>query len=465
MSSMKQAPIAIFGTSSNAGKTTLVAGLCGGVAQSTPYIGQPAYKAMGARAGYTLLTGAQVPTVRSLVASLLVVAALVLGREAITMRLVAAGALVVLFFVPEALVGPSFQLSFAAVTAIVALHGSAWMHRHFSPRDEHVVMKMGRSLASLLLTGLVVEAALTPIAFYHFHRAGVYGALANIVAIPLTTLVIMPAEALALILDSVGAGAPAWWVAERALSLLLWIAHQVAAAPGAVATIPSSPAWMFLISIAGGLWLALWQGWWRLLGLVAVAVGMALSGTVLAPDIIVTGDGRHVATRQSDGSYSLLRSGAGEFVRDQLNEAAGADAEMVAVADTAGARCSPDFCRWSAGSGANRVTILAARSSYYTKWQPLVTACARADIVIADRKLPQGCTPRWLKADRALLTQTGGLLIRLDPREVEAVRASDSGKPWEDPPTIAPPRPRRVSDRRRPSPSGNAATGRKASPE
>jgi AGZA family xanthine/uracil permease-like MFS transporter len=36
---------------------TLVAGVCGGVAQSTPYIGQPAYKRMGARAGYTLLTG------------------------------------------------------------------------------------------------------------------------------------------------------------------------------------------------------------------------------------------------------------------------------------------------------------------------------------------------------------------------------------------------------------------------
>jgi len=36
---------------------TLAAGFCGGVAQTTPYIGQPAYKAMGARSGYTLLTG------------------------------------------------------------------------------------------------------------------------------------------------------------------------------------------------------------------------------------------------------------------------------------------------------------------------------------------------------------------------------------------------------------------------
>lgn len=37
--------------------STLVAGVCGGVAQTTPYIGQPAYKHMGARSGYTLLTG------------------------------------------------------------------------------------------------------------------------------------------------------------------------------------------------------------------------------------------------------------------------------------------------------------------------------------------------------------------------------------------------------------------------
>jgi len=36
---------------------TVLAGLCGGVVQNTPYIGHPAYKAMGARAGYTLATG------------------------------------------------------------------------------------------------------------------------------------------------------------------------------------------------------------------------------------------------------------------------------------------------------------------------------------------------------------------------------------------------------------------------
>ena len=86
--------------------------------------------------GYTLLTGSQVPTVRSCIAALLILAGMALGREAISIRLVAAGALVVLVFRPEALVGPSFQMSFAAVTAIVALHSTPWARRLLQRRDE-----------------------------------------------------------------------------------------------------------------------------------------------------------------------------------------------------------------------------------------------------------------------------------------------------------------------------------------
>ena len=98
----------------------------------------------GAVAGiaYTLLTGAQVPTLRSCIAALLVLGGIALGREAISLRLVAVGALVVLLFRPEALAGPSFQFSFAAVTAIIALHSSPWGRRVLTRRDE------GRSLAA-----------------------------------------------------------------------------------------------------------------------------------------------------------------------------------------------------------------------------------------------------------------------------------------------------------------------------
>jgi competence protein ComEC len=177
--------------------------------------------------GYTLLTGAEVPTVRSCIAALLVLGAMAMGREAITLRLVATGALIVLLFWPEALVGPSFQMSFTAVMALVAL-GELPAFRSFAmARDEPWWRRGGRAMAALLLTGMAVEVALMPIALFHFHQAGMLGAVANLIAIPLTTFVVMPFEALALAMDAAGAGAPAWWVVERALGLLLWVAHHV----------------------------------------------------------------------------------------------------------------------------------------------------------------------------------------------------------------------------------------------
>ncbi|PXA88678.1 competence protein ComEC, partial [Nostoc sp. 3335mG] len=238
--------------------------------------------------GYTWLSGADVPTVRSCIAALLVLAALSMGREAITLRMIATGAMLVLLVRPESLAGPSFQLSFAAVTAIVGLHEHPQVRRWFLARDEARWRHLLRALASLLLTGLVVEAALMPIGLYHFHKAGLYGALANIVAIPLTTFVTMPLEALALLLDTIGPGAPAWWGVERSLSLLLWIAHRVASAPGSSAALPAMPDGAFALMVVGGLWIALWRTRIRRLGMVPLAIGAVWAWLTPAPDLLVT---------------------------------------------------------------------------------------------------------------------------------------------------------------------------------
>jgi competence protein ComEC len=77
--------------------------------------------ALAALAGvfYTLLAGAEVPTVRSCIAALVVLAGLTLGRQVLSLRIVA---FAILLLRPETLRGPSFQLSFGAVRAIVALY-------------------------------------------------------------------------------------------------------------------------------------------------------------------------------------------------------------------------------------------------------------------------------------------------------------------------------------------------------
>ncbi|MEP9401531.1 ComEC/Rec2 family competence protein [Sphingomonas silueang] len=383
-----------------------------------------------AAVGYTWLSGADVPTVRSCIAALLVLVALSLGREAITLRMIATGATLVLLILPELLAGPSFQLSFAAVTAIVALHEHPRIARLFARRDEPGWRKAARSLASLLLTGVAVEAALMPIGLYHFHKAGLYGALANIVAIPLTTFVTMPLEALALALDMVGLGAPAWWLAERSLWLLLWIARSVAAAPGSVAALPAMPDGAFAAMVLGGLWIALWRTRMRRWGLLPFAIGLGWALATPAPDLLVTGDGRHLALRTADGGMAILRDRAGDYVRATLGEGGGVDGELPPLSEQPGVACSPDLCIATRTAGGRRWTILATRSGHTVPWGQLVAACARADIAVSDRRLPRGCVPRWLKLDRAMLARTGGVAITLANGRVRTVRGGGR-HPWE----------------------------------
>ncbi|WP_394646445.1 ComEC/Rec2 family competence protein [uncultured Sphingomonas sp.] len=380
--------------------------------------------------GYTWLTGAQVPTIRSCVAALMVLAALMLGREALTLRLVAAGAVVVLLLWPESVVGASFQLSFAAVTAIVALHEHPRVRGWFVGHDEAWWRGTIRGLASLLLTGVAVELTLMPIAVFHFHQAGLYGAFANIVAIPLTTFVVMPAEALALLLDAVGAGEPFWWVAARALALLLWIARTVAAAPGAVAALPVMPQAAYGAIVVGGLWLAIWRTRWRYAGMVPVLAGVAWTVMTPTPDLIVTGDGRHVALRDARGGVAILRDRTGDYMRDLLAEAGGLDGAPTLLSSAPGTRCNQDLCWMERRVGDRRWHVLATRSGYLVPATDLVPLCRTADVVISDRRLPRRCRGRWLTLDRTTLARTGGVAVTFATGRVATVRRAGDAHPW-----------------------------------
>jgi len=383
--------------------------------------------------GYTLLTGAEVPTVRSCIGAVLVLAALALGREPLSMRMIAAGAFVVLAFWPESIVGPSFQMSFAAVMAIVALHSSGWARRHFSRRDEGWLLRGLRYFGALLATGIVIEIALMPIGLFHFHRSGIYGALANLVAIPLTTAVTMPLIALALLLDVAGAGAPAWWLAGKSLDLMIGMAHWIAAQPGAVKTLPAMGSWRMALFAAGGIWLALWQGRVRYFGL-AVAAVAAISLLLLpTPDILVSGDGRHVGIVGANGELIVVRGGGQSYARDNLTELSGNRGAVRLLADMPGARCNADFCAFDLVRGERTWNLLISRGKDWVPYRALAAACERSDIVIADRRLPAVCRPRWLKADRALLGRTGGLAIDLAGPGLTTVAQSQGQHGWWQP--------------------------------
>lgn len=293
-------------------------------------------------------------------------------------------------------------------------------------------MRLMRGIASLLLTGLAVELALIPLALYHFHKAGLYSVFANLIAIPWTTFVIMPLEALALFLDAAGLGAPVWALTGWSIELMLDLAHAVAGMKGAVAALPSMPMTAFAAMILGGLWLCLWATRIRLLGLLPIAAGAAAAIAAPAPDLLVTGDGRHLALLDDQGRPAILRDRSGDFVRSLLSENSGYDGQPLTLAEMPNARCSRDSCVADVRRG-NRVwRVLATRSSQRIDWQPLTAACASADIVVSDRWLPRGCTPRWLKLDRKGLESTGGVAIYLgggEPR-IESVAERVGQHPW-----------------------------------
>lgn len=388
--------------------------------------------AAGAGAGiaYTLLTGAEVPTVRSCIGALLVLGALALGREPLSLRMVAVAAIAVLLLWPESLVGPSFQMSFAAVVAIVALHGCAPVRGFLAPREEGRLSRFGRQVVMLLVTGLLIEAALTPIALFHFHRAGLYGAFANVIAIPLTTFASMPLIALALVLDLVGLGAPVWWLAGKSLELLLWLAHVTAAQPGAVRMMPQMTGGTFALFALGGLWLALWRGRERLLGLVPVAAATGLLLATPVPDLLIAGDGRNVGIAGEGENLLMLRASRSDFTRENLRELTGLEGEPIPLAEWPDAECNSDACALTLERAGREWRILMTRSRDYLEIGTLNAACAAADIVISDRRLPRTCVPRWLKADRAMLRETGGLSIVLTDQRVTTVAESQGAHGW-----------------------------------
>ncbi|MGL4542930.1 MAG: ComEC/Rec2 family competence protein [Polymorphobacter sp.] len=381
--------------------------------------------------GYTLLAGGDVPTVRACIATLIVLLGVAIGREALSLRMVAAAALAILLVRPEALLGPSFQLSFAAVTGLIALYNSKlgqWLNK--SSVYDGWTVRVIRAFLAILVTGIVAESMLSATALYHFNRTGLYGVFANIVAIPLTSFVIMPLQVLALALDTVGLAAPAYWLLDKSITLLIALAMEIARWPGAVARLPTMSNLAYGLIIGGGIWLCLWRSVIRFAAVLPVAVGALLALSAQPADILVSGDGRHLAIMTKDGSLSQLRARKGSYISDNWDNATAADSGG-RIADIPESRCSIDLCSVDVANNGATKRILVTRSRRQLARPALEPACSAADIVISDRVLPGWCQPAWLKLDRRKLVETEAVAIWLSPARIRTVAGQIGDHPWQ----------------------------------
>jgi competence protein ComEC len=241
----------------------------------------------------------------------------------------------------------------------------------------------------------------------------------------------MPLIVLGLLLDSLGLGAPAWWLCGKSLELLLGLAHWVADRPGAVTRLPAMGGWIYAVYLLGALWLALWQGRVRLLGLVPVFLAAAMLATLRPPDLLISGDGHHVGlVAPATGRLAVLRESRESYAADTLSELSGMAGEAVPLAQWPGARCTRDFCAIEVARGGRVWHVLIGRSRDMAAERELAAACALSDVVVADRWLPASCRPRWLKADRGLLERTGGLALDLTAGRARSVAETQGEHGW-----------------------------------
>jgi len=253
---------------------------------------------------YLVLTGGTIPTQRAFLMTGLVLVAVLLDRTAISMRLVAWASPGILLIAPESLLSASFQMSFAAVVAFVAVYEDRG--RLFGTSGAGgPVRRAGVYIGGVALTTIVAGAATGIFAMYHFGRIAHFGVAANLLAVPITAFWIMPWAVIAMALMPFGleslALAPMAWGIDGVLG----IARFVVSWPGAVGFTPAMPTIGLAAAAIGGLWLCLWRRRWRYIGLAGVVAGIVSTMMVVTPDILVSGDGRLMAVRNLDGALVL----------------------------------------------------------------------------------------------------------------------------------------------------------------
>ena len=273
--------------------------------------------ALAAAAFYLLLSGCDVATQRSFFMTAVVLIAVLVDRRAVTFRTLAVAAMIVLALAPEALVHPSFQMSFAATLGLVALV-QVGMPRLFAAPDNSATAKValwgGRELMTLTLASLVAGLATTPYAAFHFHRVTPYGVLANLAAMPVVSAVVMPAGMLGLLAMPFGLDGLFWWLMGIGIDWMIAVTRWVAALPGAIGRMAAFGTGPLIAASAGIVLLGLLRTPLRWSGAAVLLLATAWALAVPQPDVLISADGHNVAVRGKDGRLHLIRTAKDAFL-------------------------------------------------------------------------------------------------------------------------------------------------------
>ncbi len=312
--------------------------------------------------------------------------------------------------------------------------------------------QLSRFVGGIILSTVIASLVVAPFGIYHFHNTQMLALIANVFAIPICNIVVMPAALAVLLALPLGLEWLPLAVMGWGIDAMTAVARWVGALPGAVVKVPAIPAAAFALMIAGGLWLLLWRRPWRLFGLIPTAIGLLLAPTLEKPDLLIGRDGTTIAIRGADGRLTALASRGSSFELARWLELDGDRRSPVDVATAAAFRCDSLGCLASVAG--KRVAVAASPAA-------LSDDCRLADVlilrVVAPRRCGRSATPRGqIVIDPVDVARSGAHAIYVNGAvlRVETVAGARGQRPWSGP--LAPPL---AVDRAAIIPAGNRLHG------
>ena len=394
--------------------------------------------AMFGAVSYDLFSGSEVATERSLIMVLVLLGAVLAGRPAFSMRNLAIAALAVLALEPQSILGPSFQMAFAAVAAMIAafekraggvepgLHGEAGLGpRAIADPRASWFGRMRIVLSAMFLTTLVASLATDPYSSYHFHRITPFGLIGNMLTLPLVELVVMPAAVLGVAAHPFGLDGPVWWLMGQGIWFMMEVARWVSSLNGSTLYLPAFGPGALLLMSFGLVWTALWQSPLSWGGPLVFASGIALATTSVQPDFVVDRQGRSLAYLQDDGKLAILNGKANPFGVSQWLTA-DADSRKPGDPRLAGnSLCDSKGCTGVLRDG--RIIALVLER------EALAHDCGRADLVATPIFADGLCNGPELLIDAGYLQKQGATRLWLRPDgtlHAQHAREAEYDRPW-----------------------------------
>ncbi|WP_434713028.1 ComEC family competence protein [Rhizobium sp. YTUHZ045] len=437
-----------------------------GVAQAYPTKKIAAAGALIAVTAYYLISGFGVSAERAFIMMAIMLIAVFFDRPSISLRNVVLSALIIIAISPSEVLGPSFQMSFAATLALVSGY-QLWKDRRVRenaflklPIIRPVVAVAG-FFGGVFLTSLIGGFSTALFSIEHFHRLTAYGLPANLATMPIISFIVMPAGLLAMLLMPFGLDAPLWKVVGFGLDLVIAVAKTVSGWGGDIG-IGRLPGWYFAAAVAGFLLLTLLRTRLRHVGTSIIAIStliVLLLPVPRPPDLVISEDGSLVAVVAAEAIASN-RENPPDFIfdqwqralvlpthdppkmldgpaipegedrrvrlsRDQQNEASAAMRAAAAGGEANRFSCvKKAWCTSRLGNG-HIVTVI-DNAAY------LGPACDTADIVVTSVRLRfNSCRSGGTLFTGETLRRTGSLELRFADAGLEVTTAFDAlSRPW-----------------------------------